>query len=53
MSEQGGEVVPIPYGKGTARNGGCDECWQVPSRICCMWNEPDGPEDYQQGGSHE
>lgn len=31
--------MTIPYGEGTYANGGCDDCWEVPSRHCCLWNE--------------
>jgi hypothetical protein len=28
----------VPYGKGTAESP-CDDCWEVPSRHCCMTDE--------------
>ena len=31
--------MTVPYGEGTEANGGCDDCWTVPSRHCCMWND--------------
>ena len=39
LSDSSDESVSIPYGEGTTANGGCEVCWEVPSRHCCLWNE--------------